>query len=309
MLPLLPAVWSNKRRNRNRPPLPQEPVISQPSPIDLSDLSRITAVQPRAVGTGRLSVLADSAGKTRLKDLRQSGSTKLVFPHSRSQDIEVILVNTAGGITGGDQFDLDISLQPGAQLTLTTQAAERAYRAQPNETGQVTSRLCVQAGAALKWLPQELILFDRCALNRRLDITLQPGADLLLVEPVVFGRTAMGETLRDVMFRDRITITRAGDPLYLDGMELIGDATAHLARPSIANGAAAMASVVMVNAGASNHLEAVRALLPETAGASMLAEDVLVIRQLAPDSFELRRALIPILELLSHTALPKSWRL
>jgi urease accessory protein len=269
----------------------------------------MTAVQPRAVGTGRLCVRADSTGKTRLRDLRQSGSTKLVFPHSHSQDSEVILVNTAGGITGGDQFDLEISAQTGAQLTLTTQAAERAYRAQPGEIGQVTSRLTVQTGAALKWLPQELILFDRCALNRRLDIALQPGADLLLVEPVVFGRTAMGETLRDVMFRDRITITRAGSPLYLDGMDLCGDATAHLARPAIANGAAAMASVVMVNAGASNHLGAVRALLPETAGASMLAQDVLVIRQLAVDSFELRRSLIPVLELLSHNALPKSWRL
>ncbi len=124
----------------------------------------------------------------------------------------------------------------------------------------------------------------------------------------------MGETLREVMFRDRITITRAGSPLYLDGMDLGsmdlgGDATAHLARPATANGAAAMASVVMVNAKASNHLGAVRALLPETAGASLLAEDVLVIRQLASDSFELRRSLIPVLELLSHNALPKSWRL
>jgi urease accessory protein len=119
----------------------------------------------------------------------------------------------------------------------------------------------------------------------------------------------MGETLRDVMFRDRITITRAGSPQYLDGMDLCGDATAHLARPTTANGAAAMASVVMVNAAASNHLAAVRALLPLTAGASLLAEDVLVIRQLASDSFELRRSLIPVLELLSHNALPKSWRL
>lgn len=280
-----------------------------PDFYDKPDLYGKTAVQPRAVGTGHLSVLADSKGKTRLKDLRQSGSTKLVFPHSHSQDIEVILVNTAGGITGGDQFDLDISLKTGAQLTLTTQAAERAYRAQPGEIGRLTSRISVQTGAALKWLPQELILFDRCALNRRLEITLEPGADLLFVEPVVFGRTAMGETLRHVMFRDRISITRAQAPLYLDGMQLSGDATAHLARPAIANGAAAMASVVMVNAEAANHLKAVRALLPKTAGASLLAEDMLVIRLLAPDSFELRRSLIPALELLSHNALPKSWRL
>ncbi len=99
----------------------------------------------------------------------------------------MILVNTAGGITGGDQFDLDISLQTGAQLTLTTQAAERAYRAQPGEVGQVTSRLSVQTGAALKWLPQELILFDRCALNRRLDIACSPARICCWSSPLSLG--------------------------------------------------------------------------------------------------------------------------
>ena len=244
-----------------------------------------------------------------MRDLRQSGSLKLVFPQTHRKDAEVILVNTAGGITGGDQFDLDIDVQDGAKLTLTTQAAERAYRAQTGEVGHVTTRLSVASGGCLQWLPQELILFDRCALHRRLEISLAPQARLLMAEPVVFGRAAMPETLTDITFQDRIQIKRDGAPLYIDGMDLRANATDQLARRAIAGGAGAMASVVMVAPDAQTHLSAVRALLPVTAGASMLCDGVLVIRHLAADSFALRRRLIPVLEHLSNNTLPTSWRL
>ncbi|WP_298257265.1 urease accessory protein UreD [uncultured Litoreibacter sp.] len=252
---------------------------------------------------------ADVAGKTRLSGLRQTGSTKLVFPHQMRDEAEVILVNTAGGITGGDRYDLDISVEEGAGLTLTTQAAERAYRAQSGEVAQVENRLVVRSGARMNWLPQELILFDCCALQRRLDISLEDGATLVMVEPIVFGRAAMSEQLHNVNFQDRIKITRNSRPLYIDGMTLSGDAAAHLSHPAVANGAGAMASVVLVAPDAAAHLDALRAMLPDTAGASMLHEDVLVIRQLAADSYELRRSLVPALERLTQNNLPTSWRL
>jgi urease accessory protein len=119
----------------------------------------------------------------------------------------------------------------------------------------------------------------------------------------------MPEVLRDVMFEDRIRITRAGRPLYIDGMDLRGHASDHLSRPAVAGGADAMASVVLVAPDADRHLNSVRALLLQTAGASMLAEDVLVIRQLARDSYELRRDLVHILNHLTQNTLPTSWRL
>ena len=218
-------------------------------------------------------------------------------------------MNTAGGITGGDVYDLELKIECHATFTLTTQAAERAYRAQPGEVGQVASKLDVQCGATMNWLPQELILFDRSALQRSLVINLETGAQLLMVEPIVFGRAAMRETLRNVTFKDRIKITRDGVPLYIDGMDLTGDAAIHLSRGAIAGGAGAMASVVLVHPNADRQLAMVRTTLPISAGASMIADDVLVVRLLAQDSFELRRSLIPLLEQLSDTPLPTSWRL
>ncbi len=273
------------------------------------NVSAARTLQPRAIGSAQVSVYGDATGCTRLRGLRQSGSLKLVFPQTHRKDAEAILVNTAGGITGGDRFKLDIDVSDGARLTLSTQAAERAYRAQAGEVGSVKTKLRVEDGGCLHWLPQELILYDRCALRRRLDISLGAKARLLMVEPVVFGRAAMPEILSDISFQDRIKITQEGKPVYIDGMDLQGDAAAHLDRPALANGAGAMASVVMVAPDAEARLSGLRALLPATAGASLLCDGVLVVRHLAPDSFELRRALIPMLEHLSNHTLPASWRL
>ncbi|MEJ8562913.1 urease accessory protein UreD [Yoonia sp. GPGPB17] len=212
-------------------------------------------------------------------------------------------------MTGGDRYTLQASAHGGTSLTLTTQAAERAYRAQAGEVGHVSTRLSVASGARLHWLPQELILFENCALKRQLEVTLADAAEFLMVEPVVFGRTAMAETLHDIRFNDRIKIMRNGCPLYLDGMDLVGNAAAHIARAGIANGANAMASLVWVSHSAASELNILRKMLPPTAGASLIAEDVLVIRHLASDSFALRRDLIPVLDHLTNNSLPISWRL
>jgi urease accessory protein len=245
---------------------------------------------------------------TRLRRLRQSGALKLVFPRSHGPDAEVVLVNTAGGITGGDRFCLTIEMQARAQLTLTTQAAERAYHAQPGEDGRYRSQITVGPQAVLRWLPQELILFEGSSLRRELEISLAEGAQLLMVEPIVFGRVAMPEELRNIRFEDRIRVLRAGQPLYLDGLTLTGDATAHLAQAAVAEGAGALASVVFVAPEAERLLADVRGMLPRQGGASLIAPDVLVVRLLAADSYVLRQHLCPLLRRLSGRDLPISWR-
>ncbi|TCM85734.1 urease accessory protein UreD [Rhodovulum steppense] len=262
--------------------------------------------QPRAQGLVRLSAKPGLHG-TAIAGLRQSGAFKALFPRPRDGALDAILVNTAGGITGGDRFEADLQAQPGSHLRVTTQAAERAYRAQPGERGRVTNRLNVAAGARLDWLPQETILFDGAALDRRLVADLAPGARLLLVEPLVFGRAAMGEVLHAVSFRDRIEIRRAGVPLYLDALRLEGDLAAHLARPAVAFGAGAMASLILVAPEAEAHLAPLRALMPATGGVSLIGADLLALRLLAPDSFALRRVLVPVLGRLTDDALPRSW--
>lgn len=263
-------------------------------------------VQPRAIGHVSLSVKSER-GTTALENLRQSGSLRCLFPRTDSKTLEAVLVNTAGGITGGDRFQVSAQVATGTSLTLTTQTCERAYRAQPDQSGRLQSTLHVEQGSHLNWLPQETILFKDSNLQRSLNLTLEVGASALLVEPMVFGRQAMGEELTNMRLQDRIDIRRSGNPLFLDATQFDGDMAAHLDNPHIAAGARAMALLVYIAPDAESLLQPVRNALPERAGASLIGEDMFVARILADDSYLLRKHLIPILNRLSKNQLPKCW--
>ncbi|MFW8635320.1 urease accessory protein UreD [Cribrihabitans pelagius] len=243
-----------------------------------------------------------------LDRLRSSGAMKALFPRPRDNGIEAILINTSGGLTGGDRIGVEARAGRGSSLTLTTQAAERAYRAEAGEA-VVTTRLEAGSGAELMWLPQELILFEGSALSRTLTVSLAPDARFLMAEAVIFGRAAMGEQLRNIRLRDRVRITRGGVPAYRDGVDITGDALTHMARRVTGAGAGAMASLIYAGPDAEAQLDPLRRHLPATGGASLLAPDLLAARILAADGFALRQALIPILDRLSRNRLPASWRL
>ena len=232
---------------------------------------------------------------------------KGLFPRVLQGPVQAVLINTAGGVTGGDRFSVAARADDGTELTLTTQAAERAYRAKPDEHGQIRTHLSIGDKARLNWLPQETILFQGSALRRSLTVDMAPSASLLLAEPLVFGRIAMREILSDAVFHDRIDIRRDGAPLFLDAIRLDGNIAAHLARPNVAAGAGAMVTLVYVARDAEACLKPVRDMLPDTGGASLLRDDVLVLRALADDSFVLRRVLVPILNRLTQNQLPRCW--
>lgn len=236
-----------------------------------------------------------------------SGCLKVLFARGGPR-VDAILINSAGGLTSGDRLSVEIGLEDDAVASATTQAAERAYRAADGEA-RVRTHLDVARGAQMLWLPQELILFDGAKLDRQLHCDLAPEARLVLVEPVIFGRAQMGEALRDIWFRDRIAIDRAGVPLYRDTTRLHGDMNDVLSGAAIAQRAGAMASLVYAAPDAAAHHRALVDELPGTAGASLLHDDLLVLRLLAQDGFELRQSLLPILDRLTGHTLPTSWRL
>jgi urease accessory protein len=263
----------------------------------------------RARGTLNISAVSAAGDQSRLKDLRQQGSYRAIFPRPIKGTIEAVIINTAGGITGGDKFATKVTAYDHAKVSVTTQAAERIYRA-PNATaGSMQTRLEVKPNAQLYWLPQETILFEGSRLRRRLEVDVAQGAKFLMVEPLVFGREASGESLQSCSLDDSVCITCDEKPVYVDRIKLNGDIAATLKRPAVANGARAMASIVLVDPTAKALLDGVRALLPSFGGASLLADNILVIRLLCSNSFALRTALLPILTHLTHNAVPKNWRL
>ncbi len=261
--------------------------------------------QPRARGVARVgTALRD--GRARLSGLHQSGSAKVLLPQEAGADLTAILLNTAGGITGGDRFAYAGRAEAGAALTLSTQAAERAYRAQPGEQGRMDVTLNAAEGARIDWLPQETILYDGSNLRRTLDIDLAPGARLLAVEAVILGRPAMGERLNDFAFADHWRVRCDGRLVYADALRLSPAALQGVA--TLAD-AGAFASLLLVCDAAETQLSALRTRLGPNGGASLIRPGLLAARILAPDGFTLRKTLIPALEGLRAAPLPKVWRL
>ena len=118
-----------------------------------SDQPGKTTSLQRARGRVRIEVRADG-GTTRLSDLYQDGCAKVRLPRVYDgQGIDAVLLNTAGGLTGGDYYRTEAVAGEDASLTLTTQTCERLYRA-VDGTARVETELRAEAGAALHWLPQ-----------------------------------------------------------------------------------------------------------------------------------------------------------
>ncbi len=264
--------------------------------------------QPRAKGELRLKAV-QANGQSRIAGLRQSGSLKMLFPTARGTALDAVVLNTAGGLTGGDQMRIRCEAGPAAHLVLSTQAAERGYRARTGTTARVQTDLAVGTQGRLDWLPQETILYDGASLQRRLTVNLAPEGRALVVEPVILGRVAMGEVVGALDLTDRWSVLQDGRMVFADVLRLSGDATRHMARLGAGGGAGAYASVLYAGPDAAGFLGAVRDLLPPTAGASLVRDGILFIRLLARDGFSLRRDLIPVIERLSIVPLPKVWRL
>lgn len=264
--------------------------------------------QPRAIGRGEIRCKARD-GASVISGLKTSGSMKLLFPRVDEPAMTVVTLNTAGGLTGGDQMDLIAVAQTGSHMRLTTQAAERVYRAQPGEIAEVRTELTVDAGARLDWLPQETILYDQGALTRRLTAHVAADARLLVVEPLIFGRAAMGEVLSQIALQDHLRLYRDGQLVFADGLRLNGDLQAQAKRMAIGAGAGAMLSATLLSDPGECEalLDQLRPILPDSAGVTLVQPGVLFLRALAADSFELRRGLIPALTLMNGAALPRTW--
>ena len=284
---------------------PSESPINIATHIETSD--RIVAPQ-RARGS--LTVAGKRRGAASvLGDLYQSGCLKALFPRCDPAALTAVFLNTSGGMTGGDVLGITAQAGAGSRLTLTSQAAERVYRAAPGAPARLTTHLVAAPGGRIDWLPQETILFNGAALHRRLDVDLAADATFLGVEPLVFGRRAMGETVTEATLADNITVRRDGALVFADALRLDGDIAAQLAGPATGAGAGAVAGVIYAAADAEAHLGALRDMLGGAGGASLIRPGILFVRVLALDSLDLRRILMPVLGRLSGAALPKTWML
>ncbi|VAW14797.1 Urease accessory protein UreD [hydrothermal vent metagenome] len=297
--------------------------------VDQAAASPVATTKPppleRAAGRARIDFNLRQ-GVSVLGHLYQSGSAKLRLPRRHRGDIlQAIVINTSGGLTDGDSFALEANWLPGTTAALASQAAERIYKSRGAEA-HITTRLKVGDGATAFWLPQETIMFDGGRLRRLCRVELGAGVRFLAVESLVYGRTAMGETVARGAVRERFEIVAGGRLVWADAFAIEdggGAIGAQLDRPAIAAGARATATVLALGPDPARLLAAARSQgeIADVHLAASCREDIVIARLLGPDGATLRCALTALLkalktvllddrpEISDPSALPRVWAL
>lgn len=267
-------------------------------------------------GSGRVLVeVRGDSGRTVRGRIEEEGFARVRFPLSgrRGGALEAVMINTGGGLAGGDRSQTVLHALEAAQFVVTTQAAEKVYRSD-GAVSRIDVDLSVAAGASLDWMPQATIVFDGARIERSISAEVAPQGRLLLVEPVILGRTARGEWLSHGLLFDRWRIRRGGRLVYADGLQLDGDIAATLDRAATLGGWAAFATILLVAPDAEGRLEAVRAALglpdelPGNLDAGASAWDgMLSIRLLARDGAPLEAAIRRVVGALGIAEIPRIW--
>lgn len=248
-----------------------------------------------------------TGSSTRLVDNYETGGLRLKIPRY-GQECEAVVLNTAGGMTGGDVANLRFTAGRKAKVRITTQSAEKIYRSEGKHV-RIAMHLTVGESANLAWIPQETILFDGSRLDRTLTVECAESASVILVEMTVFGRLACGERLKTGSFNDRWRIRRGDALVFAEDVRLSGDISEIAGKSATGNGAAAIATLLYVSPKAEKSLQSLRAVLPSSrvdCGASGW-NGLLVARFAGRDPFQVRMAVAEAIRRLARRELPRVW--
>lgn len=242
--------------------------------------------------------------------VHESGALRVRFPREHSSMLNATVVNVAGGMTGGDSFDLCFHAGAGARMVVSSTAAEKVYRS-AGDVARVSVECSVAAGAFCAWLPQETIVYNHAKLHRSLDVEIGPDASFLACEMTVLGRTAMGEKVDTLNWQDRWRIRRGGKLIYADDTRLDGDATQVLSGLATGRGAHAFATLVYCGENIDDECTRMRDIIAENAGACEAGvsafDGLLAARFAASDAQALRRLVTLCLEGFAGITLPRGW--
>jgi urease accessory protein len=245
----------------------------------------------RANGVGRV-VLGSFGGGTRIKDLFQRSPIRLMFPGSGDGTLEeAVLINTAGGIAGGDRLEYGIAALANASIAVTSQAAEKVYRAL-DEPSRITTKLSAHGLAKLAWLPQETIVFNRARINRQTEIEISSGSELLALEWLVLGRAAHGEEVVGGCIIDSWRVKRDGRLVWADTFRATDDMFSHLHRTALLSDCKAIGTLIYFGPQLDARLEGLRemALRSGCQCAATLVAGLVIVRFAARLSSDLRWA-------------------
>ncbi|WP_394838245.1 urease accessory protein UreD [Pendulispora rubella] len=167
-------------------------------------------------GRGRV-VAAFRGGKNVLERAYAESPLRLLLPKvpyvTGATAAWVCVTSLGGGLVRGDALRLDVDVDEGSTLLLTTQASTKAYR------GGTRQVLHARVEGTLVALPDPVACFAGSTYESEVAVTLGPSATLVLVDAFTSGRAAYGERWAFERLASRIHVDR-GEPLLRDATVL-----------------------------------------------------------------------------------------
>lgn len=273
---------------------------------ELKDAASTLPAYIRAQGHLSLKV-TKGPFKSTIADLYEAGGYRLKFP--RADRLEASIVNTGGGMAGGDHLQLDLDMAEQTEMVVSTQSAEKIYRAD-GEASRTMLDVTLGDQATLYWFPQETILFDGAKFKRTLTVSMASRARFVAFEGFVFGRQAMGEQLRSVSVEDDWMIRREDRLVFAERLRLKGDANDLLSRTALGAGARMAATCVYIAPDAEARVDEARALFDGYAGhwGASAWNGLLCVRLLDREPARLRQQGIEFLQSFFGLSLPRVWQ-
>jgi urease accessory protein len=208
-----------------------------------------------------------------------------------------VLINTGGGIAGGDQLECDVAAMAGASIAVTSQTAERVYRAL-DQPARILTKLRVDDGAKLAWFPHETIVFNWARLRRETEVEISSGSELVALEWLVFGRAASGEQMAGGEIRDSWRIKKEGRLIWADTFRLSEEVFPHLNRKALLSNCKAIATLIYFGNELPKRLELLREISDslDCRCAATSVADLIIVRLAAEESWCLKLALRALLQ-------------
>lgn len=250
---------------------------------------------------------APRADKTRLVSSHRRGPLAVQRPFFPEGNLNhTYLLHPPGGVVGGDKLDINIQVEPQAQVLITTPGATKFYRS-AGAQAQLQQNLHIANGASLEWMPLENIFFPGTKTAIKTSIHLQRGGQFIGWEMNCLGRPANAEAFAKGTIDSDFAFYRDGELIMLDRFTTEGESL--VTSPVGMRGFSAQAMLVATLADDAlvEELQTILAsFAPKIWAGASFFDGILVLRVLASQSQEMLQLLTAAWRLLRPETLGRA---
>lgn len=174
-----------------------------------ASIQQAGAAYARAVRFGERTILTHA---------RANSPLHLLTPRAAHATAWLVTSTFGGGLIGGDHVALDLRVESGARVLVTSQASTKVYRS--DRLTRQTLQAHVADGALLTVLPEPIVPFAGSRFEQRQRYQLEAGASLIALDSMTSGRHARGEHWQFDRYASRIDIERDGRAIFFDHLSL-----------------------------------------------------------------------------------------